>query len=366
MKKLSQILLLAILFCTMFLNLKCKKDDDSCPICPQPPTDTTSHAWTFTKTLLGDGASSVLYDVAIINDTLAYAVGEISIRDSAGNWPYPPYNLAIWNGQTWRLQTLSYATKVLYPGSVGSDSGYASARSLFTFNERDIWIAAGTIQHYDGTRWQQYRGEEAGFSNKMWGTSSTDMYFVSNGGRIIHYNGSSWTKIQSGTTLPINDIWGGYNYYTKHWEILAVATQNYPPGRTILSINGNTALQISSSPIGQIEEFFSVWFVPNQHYYVIGDGIYEKSSLTDNDWKNNPLDITHYATTRIRGNAINDIFVVGAFGELLHYNGNNWYSFQSVTSLTNGAYTSVAIRNNLMIAVGGDSPLAVVTIGYRH
>ncbi|MBI3006249.1 MAG: hypothetical protein HYY49_12660, partial [Ignavibacteriales bacterium] len=39
--------------------------------------DTTSHNFTWTIDTVGDGNSSVLYDVAIINDTLAYAVGEI-------------------------------------------------------------------------------------------------------------------------------------------------------------------------------------------------------------------------------------------------------------------------------------------------
>jgi hypothetical protein len=34
--------------------------------------------------------------------------------------------------------------------------------------------------------------------------------------------------------------------------------------------------------------------------------------------------ITHYATTEIRGNGLNDIFVSGAFGEFLHFNGVSW------------------------------------------
>ena len=44
--------------------------------------------------------------------------------------------------------------------------------------------------------------------NKIWGTSSQDLYVVGYGGNIAHYNGSSWTKIESGTDLDIQDIWG--------------------------------------------------------------------------------------------------------------------------------------------------------------
>src|SRR5437867_933439 len=42
--------------------------------------DTTSHSFQFFRDTLGDGSSSVLNDVAIINDTLAYAVGEIYLQ----------------------------------------------------------------------------------------------------------------------------------------------------------------------------------------------------------------------------------------------------------------------------------------------
>ncbi|MDI6804173.1 MAG: hypothetical protein QME58_10045, partial [Bacteroidota bacterium] len=54
--------------------------------------DTTSHNFNFEVFYLGDGNSSVLYDVAVLSDTLAYAVGEIYKRDSAGNFETEPYN----------------------------------------------------------------------------------------------------------------------------------------------------------------------------------------------------------------------------------------------------------------------------------
>src|SRR5690606_5158442 len=54
-------------------------------------------------------------------------------------------------------------------------------------------------------------------SNKIWGTSSNDIYFVGRNGSIVHYNGSpgadGWTKIESGTDLSLSDIWSS-NYGT--------------------------------------------------------------------------------------------------------------------------------------------------------
>jgi hypothetical protein len=62
--------------------------------------DTTNHDRVFDPpVLLGDGNSSVLYDIAIINDTLVFATGAIYKRDSLGNWGPILYNLARWDGR---------------------------------------------------------------------------------------------------------------------------------------------------------------------------------------------------------------------------------------------------------------------------
>ena len=61
---------------------------------PLSGPDTTSHNFLWTLDTLGDGNSSTLYDVAIINDTLAYAVGEISVRNSIGGYRTPAFNFA--------------------------------------------------------------------------------------------------------------------------------------------------------------------------------------------------------------------------------------------------------------------------------
>jgi hypothetical protein len=309
----------------------------------------------------GNAGSCVFNDVAIINDTLAYAVGAIYLNDSTTGQPDPnAYNLVKWDGVKWNLLRLQFYT---FCGQ--SSTGSYPTNAILAFGPTDIWIASGSeITHYDGAN-QLVTICTPVSTNKLWGTSSNDIYAVGALGGIAHYNGSVWTKIESGTTISINDIYGAYNSASKQWEILAVASQNLPTGHAILSINGNTATPLSSNPIDNVEEYFGVWFVPCEQYYVIGDGIYQKNLLSDAAWRNNPLDVTHYATTKIRGNAINDVFACGAFGEVLHFNGSTWKSYQSTTYLSDGAYTSIAIQNNFVIVVGGDNPLAAVAIGRR-
>jgi hypothetical protein len=245
-------------------------------------------------------------------------------------------------------------------------AGYLSGttQAIFAFSSNSIIITDGwAVLHWDGssfiplscmpmTIWK-------GTISKFWGTSLNNFYAVGRNGMIAYFNGS-WQKIESGTTLDIQDIWGATDPTTHELQIIAVATRNYPLDKTILQIQGTSVTSLSTDSIQY--ELFSTWFVPNHHYYVVGDGIYEKSSLSEKQWKNNPLDITHYATTKIRANGLNDIFVVGAFGEVLHYNGSSWVSYRSHTALNNGAYSGLAVKG---IAVGGDGSKAIIAVGRR-
>lgn len=108
-----------------------------------------------------------------------------------------------------------------------------------------------------------------------------------------------------------------------------------------------------------------VWFKPNRRYFIVGDGIYYAHSSHPNLWGGGANELTPYYTTKIKANDVNDIFVVGAFGELLHYNGSSWKSFRTQTALENGSFTSIAVNKNSIIAVGGEGSRAVITIGKR-
>ncbi|MFZ2322252.1 MAG: hypothetical protein WAV89_01005 [Ignavibacteriaceae bacterium] len=59
------------------------------------------------------------------------------------------------------------------------------------------------------------------------------------------------------------------------------------------------------------------------------------------------------------------MFVVGAFGEVLHFNGVTWRSYIEETGTNSGGYFSVSLVNNTMTAVGYENQSAVVIIGKR-
>jgi hypothetical protein len=314
--------------------------------------DTTSHNIAWTSYTLGDGTgSSNLYDVAIINDTLAYAVGEIY---SGG----VRYNAAVWNGSEWALKCIS----VTYKGNVITPPLYG----IVAFSTTDIWVVGSFPIHGDGNSWTLYHLQDMGLSvsvSKGWGKNSSDMYFVGTNGSIAHSDGTSWTKIESGTSMDIRSIWGAKNTQTGNYEIYATAGDPLASrDRKILHINGTTAESISDN--GITWALNCVWFSPGRCYWLVGDGVWEKHpSLSNSTW--NAQNISDYDINSIRGTDINDIVICGSYGEVMHYNGASWKSYRSVTGLSGGLYYSVAITNTMVCAVGTNSPNAAILIGKR-
>ena len=348
-----------IIILLIFSSTDCKKN----PVAPPPAeSDTTNHAFIFNIFTFGGGGGSVLNDVAIINDTLVYAVGSIYLTDSTGQYDRLPYNFAVWHGTSWQL------TKVTIQRSYGPV--IAPFYGVYAFSSNDIWFSSGWPVHGDGKNWTQYDldgmgilGKNDGYMTKAWGTSSSDIYFVGPMGTIVHYNGNSWTKLQSGTTLQINDIWGAQNPQTGQLEILAVASDDI--NKKLLRIQGTTVTTVADG--GLSASLNGVWFSPSIKYYVVGAGIAYKNTLDNLPWSSYPSGIvTSYASGGVRGNDISDVFVAGSFFELVHYNGSSWHNYKDVIPFTDGAVGRLAVKGNLMVTVGLSGQNAIAIIGKRE
>jgi len=85
--------------------------------------------------------------------------------------------------------------------------------SIKYFNENDIWVTTYSYPiHWDGQEWTLTRYQDIGINvsagKAIWGTSSSDMYFVGVNGGIVHYDGSSFVQMASGTDVDLKDIAG--------------------------------------------------------------------------------------------------------------------------------------------------------------
>jgi peroxiredoxin len=67
-------------------------------------------------------------------------------------------------------------------------------------------------------------------------------------------------------------------------------------------------------------------------------------------------------TDRIRGVGLNDVFVVGDFGLVAHFNGFSWRIIPDANVALNH---SIDYKNNLMLSVGQRNQKAVILIGKR-
>jgi len=94
--------------------------------------------------------------------------------------------------------------------------------------------------------------------------------------------------------------------------------------------------------------------------YLSGDGIFENKNET---WR----EINYGANKvieRIRGNTLNDIFAVGHFGTVTHFNGIDWRIYSELEM--NGIYKSLSVKENIIAIAGIEMGRAVIVLGVRR
>ncbi len=305
--------------------------------------DTTSHDFTWQAWAFGDGSYSILHDVAIISPDNIWAVGKIGIIDSAGN--YEKYNAVHWNGIEWELK------RILYQG------GFWTIEAIHAFSENDIWFEP--FVHWDGNEFNEkpIPGIFIGKSiNKMWGTSSDDLYVVGNDGLIAHYNGQTWQLIESGSNLPIKDIWGAIDS-NEHF-VLCPASEIYQVSdKKLIKINNDFSTEEIDWPF-QNRRVHSVWFKDKLKIFICGAGVFVRNRAGEyKEFTELPLIFSR----RIRGNNINDIMVAGDFSLLAHYNGYHWKELCDFDEI--GLFYSLDFKNDIAVAVGEDNSKSVIYMG---
>lgn len=318
--------------------------------------DTTSSNWSFTLDTLGE-SGSYFADVAIVNDSLAYAVGEVHIGDTV-------YNVAKWNGITWELQRV----KVNFRGN----EIVVPLEGVFTVSSTDIWFVGSLPIHGNGVNWNMFdlrsmAGFESVSLSKVWALNSSDIYFVGTQGNIVHYNGSNWQKQESGTTLSLVDI-GGNN------ESLYLVGVNRAFARGIvLKEHDGTWEKIIE---GENE---STGFLPQQLFktqlYGSTEGMWMDKTGTlftvGNLMYRYKLNLWGYVKSLpenyiggksgyrgylddVDGNSSNDMFIAGQRGTLRHFNGTTWsqvglpFNYNDDTHF----WLNVSVKGNLAIVVG--------------
>jgi hypothetical protein len=307
--------------------------------------DTTNHNFTWQIDTLGDGQSSHLLDVSIINDTLAYAVGEVYVRDSIGQYNVDPFNFLTWNGKLWLMQSITYVP----------------LGAVFAFSNHDIWVGSSAPYHNDGVSWHTYNvtGIFNGYINKIWGTNSSNVYIVGTNGSIAYFNGTIWQKQESGTNIDLMDVWGspdgnivwacGYNS-NNYGTCLLKNEKNL--GWTMVYDGTSARSKFRSDSLsGALASIYA----PTSQSLLLSSpvGVYSMRSDTHGEGTRLSFTPSYFPgfPNCIRGNGPNDWIVVGDYSMLAHYNGATWKYFAELRQ-NNDQINAVSFHGNLVVGVG--------------
>ncbi len=309
--------------------------------------DTTGHNFSWQVYEFGGaGGSSYLNDVAIVNENNIWAVGRISVADSAGE--IEEYNAVHWDGEKWEMFNFMRT----------SEDRISVIRGISVENDSSIWLAAGSVYHWKGHIATLFYRRDISTNEtveKLWHSGTGEIYGVGNSGLIVHYDGQSWTKLQSGTDVNLTDVWGtpdGKTVWACGWEDFK--------GTVLIKINGNTIETLYES-----EEYFrlrvdtlsgslvSGAVSNNTNYILTSRGIYTYSLNLPGSYQRAKYPEHHYSgfPRSLSMSAINDIFIVGDLAFMAHYNGASWHE---IPFDFDGAFKQIHALRNVVCAVGYD------------
>ena len=346
---------------------------------PQPPTsnevtvttmDTTSHEFSWEIYEYGIVTNvSRIFDVAIIDENNIWAVGEIYMNDSIGNPDPNAYNAVHWDGTKWELKRIP-----IYLGS--GFPFYPVIKSIFAFSENNIWFEAGI--HWDGISFKQvpFNIHWNGNVNKLWGSSSEDLYAVGNYGNIAHWDGVSWRKIESGTALSLSDIQPGENneIYICGWDASTIS------GIILKSTNRIKFNKFAEGAPIEPEQIFNpklfgeiatIWYDKQKTLYAGGSIFYQNKfnrwdyvkSLPENYLGGNVNANYRGFIGRIKGNASNDMWIAGDRNTLRHFNGVSWKQIGlPYNPDMDLVWRGIDCKDNVTVVVGSKNRRAIIML----
>lgn len=187
-----------------------------------------------------------------------------------------------------------------------------------------------------GSEWQSMPIPTSDHLSSIWGSGPCDVFAVGEHGTILHYDGTTWSLMTSGTTRWLMAVWGsGPN------DVFAVGG-GYPLP-TILHYDGAAWSSWTTSGLTSPTWLYDIWGSSPSDIFACGycydetarkywgtvvhfDGLNWSTS-----WKE-VVSGTGDQILHLWGSAPNDVFGVGSFGTILHYNGTIWSSMNSQTS----------------------------------
>jgi hypothetical protein len=163
----------------------------------------------------------------------------------------------------------------------------------------------------------------------------TTSYIVGDGGLILKKTGSTYTPMASGTAAPLKAIHG--RSATDIWAVggSGCTSTTEDPIRSVLLHFDGSSWTATTPPKKwdwtQLYTINDVWTSPTGKAYAVSDMTYEpiKWNASASKWEFEDVVIgtgqhTDFRLTSIFGFADNDIYAIGYYGTIIHYDGTAW------------------------------------------
>ncbi len=307
----------------------------------------------------GDHNYSSIWDISIIDENNIWAVGEIYLKDSVGQNDRKPYAAANWDGEKWNLDKVPYQ-------DYGNPRPPAYAGPLFAvdaLDEKTIYSASfANLLKFENNSWNEkaFFMTDLTFMGQLKRISilnESQIYCVGNSGTIYLVMGNEWRLVVSGTKNDIYDICGYVNPLTNKEEMICGSSDRENPSNNLLiRISDTDNLELIKHPENVL--IGSAWTNKGFPIFTCGAGIYTNKT---GEWKEITLEV-NYGSSKIRGNGLNDIFVCGVNGFAVHYNGVDW---KILDGFENIIFTSICVKENIIVMAGYKNNKALITIGRR-
>lgn len=176
-------------------------------------------------------------------------------------------------------------------------------------------------------------------------------------GTIIHWDGVEWRKVESGVIISLNDVWGQSSN-----EIYCVGYQNP-------DFNTSTLLKYDGLSWNKIRTIQIVGYDAETIWKTAGGKVLTGGKTLLEFDGDNYIEVYTMGRTRhikkIRGSGVNNIFTVGHFGEITHYNGESSKSIEDY-EVPNGRFRifeGIWTNGNKVFVVGIDEAGIIFLLG---
>jgi hypothetical protein len=329
----------------------CDTCQTPCDTCPKA-ADTTSHNFTWTE-------------MTIPTETTINNV-----------WVFGPTDIWCSGSSLYHCDGTAWSPPLLFQAQSRKVGGLGGG-ALFGLSDGSFWMCDGSIvEHcFPATKTAiEYRPNIfGGFLHACWGTSSNNMYFVSDKGVILHFDGTNWTKMESGTTKNLHRIWG-----TSSNDIWA-CDYDFSNGQTSL-VHYDGAVwstdPLSMISAGQTGGFLSVWGADSSGHHInftAGSSVYRKtdnSPWTVIDSLHNPgkLPDGTFDGMFVCGSKSNDLTVAGSFGLAAHWNGASWRRYDQFLDINNASYfpRQISTKDSTVCIAGTKDGGSWILLGQRN